>query len=239
MICANALLDEYQDLRQPRGLGGTFYGVYPAVVTGIKDDAGQGRVKVKLPWSPDGNSGGYELWARVATLMAGNNRGSWFMPDKEDEVLVAFAGGNPWCPFVIGMLWNGKDAPPVAMDGAESNDTKKLCSRNGVAITLEDKQGQEQFVVETPGGQKITLKDGPGSVEIVDSNSNSVKLEASGVTVDASAKVTISASVVELSAGAVTVTAAMSSFSGNIKADTVFANSVVSSSYTPGAGNIW
>jgi len=239
MISADALLDEYQDLRQPRGLGGIFYGVYPAVVKGIKDDAGQGRVRVKLPWSPDGKSGGYEVWARVATFMAGGNRGSWFMPDKEDEVLVAFAGGNPWCPFVIGMLWNGKDSPPVTMDGAESNDTKKLRSRNGVAITLDDKQGQEQFVVETPGGQKITLKDGPGSVEIVDSNGNSVKLESSGITVNASAKVTISASIVEISAGSVTVNAGFSRFNGVIQADTVISTSVISSSYTPGAGNIW
>jgi uncharacterized protein involved in type VI secretion and phage assembly len=233
------VFDEYQDLRHPRGLGGTFYGVYPAVVKGIKDDAGQGRVKVKLPWSPDGTNAGYEVWARVATFMAGSNRGSWFMPDKEDEVLVAFAGGNPWCPFVIGMLWNGKDAPPVTMDGGESNDTKKLRSRNGVAITLEDKQGQEQFVVETPGGQKITLKDGPGVVEIVDSNQNSVKLEASGITVNASAKVTISASTVEISAGGLTVNAGLSKFNGVLQADTVISPSIVGSTYTPGAGNIW
>ena len=82
-------LDERQDQRLPRGLGGLFYGVYPAVVTDLKDPAGRGRVKVKLPWAPD-SSGAYEVWARIATLMAGNNRGSWFIPDRDDEVLVAF-----------------------------------------------------------------------------------------------------------------------------------------------------
>jgi phage gp45-like len=83
------------------------------------------------------------------------------------------------------------------------------------------------------------LKDGPGAVEIVDSNGNSIKLETSGITVTASAKVTINATQVAVSASMVTVDAAMSKFSGVVQADTVITNSVVSASYTPGAGNIW
>jgi hypothetical protein len=125
------------------------------------------------------------------------------------------------------------------MDSAGRNSLKVLRSRNGVKVTLDDSDGQEQLVLETPGGQKFTLKDGPGSVEIVDSNGNSVKLETSGITVNAAAKVTISASQVEISAGMVTVNAGMSRFSGVVQADTVISNSVVSASYTPGAGNIW
>src|SRR4029450_1982722 len=70
------------------------YGVYPAQVTDIKDPDGQGRVKVKLPWSPDAN-GGYEVWARLAVLMAGQNRGTWFIPDPNDEVLIMFEGRGP------------------------------------------------------------------------------------------------------------------------------------------------
>jgi uncharacterized protein involved in type VI secretion and phage assembly len=235
---AIGLPQSHQDPRLARGLGGLFYGVYPALVTDIKDPASLGRVKVRLPWSPD-DAGGYEAWARVATLMAGNDRGSWFIPDVDDEVLVAFAGGDPRTPFVLGGLWNGSDAPPASMDGAGRNEIKKLRSRNGVMITLEDKQGQETLVVETPGGQKITLKDGPGSIEVVDSNGNSVKLEAAGITVNASAKVTVSASMLEISAGMVTVNAGMSRFNGVVQADTVISTSVISSSYTPGAGNIW
>jgi len=83
------------------------------------------------------------------------------------------------------------------------------------------------------------LKDGPGVVEIVDSNGNSVKLESSGITVTASAKVTVNASTVSVTAGSVSVNAAMSTFSGVVKADSVITNSVISASYTPGAGNIW
>ena len=220
------------------GWGGRWYGVAPALVTDISDPDGQGRVKVKLPWSPDSGGGaGYEGWARIATLFAGNNRGSWFIPDVGDEVLVAFEHGDPRRPYVLGGLWNGKDSPPESM--ASGNNKKVIRSRNGVKITLDDQDGQESLKFETPGGQKLTMKDGPGSVTIEDSNGNSVKLETSGITVTASAKVTVNASQVAISAGMVTVDAGMSKFSGVVQADTVISNSIVSASYTPGAGNIW
>ena len=152
---------------------------------------------------------------------------------------VAFEGGDLRRPFVIGALWNGRDAPPQQMDGSAQNNLKVLRSRNGVKLTMDDSQGQEQFILETPGGQKVTLKDGPGAIDIEDSNGNSVKLETSGITVNASAKVTVQASLVEVSASMVTVDAGMSKFSGVVKADTVICNSIISASYTPGAGNIW
>jgi hypothetical protein len=125
------------------------------------------------------------------------------------------------------------------MDGAGNNYRKVLRSRNGIKITLDDQDGQEKFIVETPGGQKITLKDGPGSITAEDSNGNSIKMETSGITVTASAKVTINASTVEISAGMVTVNAGLSRFSGVVQCDTMISNSVISASYTPGAGNIW
>jgi len=233
--------DLYQIMhaRSPLGYGGYFYGIYPALVVDLNDPEGMGRVRIKLPWSPDSNGAAYEAWARIATLMAGNNRGSWFIPDVNDEVLVAFEAGNPRRPYILGGLWNGQDTPPESMDGAGQNNIKSIRSRNGVKITLDDSDGQETMIIETPGGQKMTLKDGPGSVEIVDSNGNMVKMESSGITVNASAKVTVNASTVEISAGMVTVNAGMSKFSGVVQADTVITNSVVSASYTPGAGNIW
>jgi uncharacterized protein involved in type VI secretion and phage assembly len=227
------------DVRVPSGLGGRWYGAFPALVTDIKDPDGQGRVKISLPWAADTAGAKYEYWARLATLMGGNNRGSWFIPDVNDEVLVVFEGGDPRRPYVIGALWNGSDSPPESMDGSGNNYKKVIRSRNGVKVTLDDQDGQEKLILETPGGQKMTLKDGPGSVEIVDSNGNSVKLETSGITITASAKVTINASQVAVSAGMVTVDAGMSKFSGVVQCDTMISNSVISASYTPGAGNIW
>jgi uncharacterized protein involved in type VI secretion and phage assembly len=232
-------LEMILNVRLPSGLGGRWYGAFPALVTDINDPEGLGRVKVALPWSPDTAGARYETWARLATFMAGNNRGSWFIPDVDDEVLIVFEGGDPRRPYVIGSLWNGKDTPPESMDGAGKNFKKVLRSRNGVKLTMDDTDGREQFILETPGGQKLTLKDGPGAVEIVDSNGNSIKLETSGITITAAAKVTINASQVAVSAGMVTVDAAMSKFSGVVQCDTMISNSVISASYTPGAGNIW
>lgn len=225
--------------RLPTGWGGRWYGVFVALVVDIKDPDNQGRVKITLPWTPDADGQRYEGWARLATMFGGNNRGSWFVPDVDDEVLVCFEHGDPRHPCVIGGLWNGRDQPPESMDGSGNNYRKVLRSRNGVKITLDDQDGREQLLLETPGGQKITLKDGPGAVEVVDSNGNSIKLETSGITITASAKVTVNASQVSVSAGMVKVDAGMSTFSGVVKADTVICNSIVSASYTPGAGNIW
>src|SRR5512139_2485392 len=98
--------------RLAAGLGGRWYGVFPALVTDIRDPDGQGRVKITLPWSPDSDGGRYEAWARVATLMGGSRRGSWFIPDVNDEVLAAFEAGDPRRPYVVGGLWNGQDNPP-------------------------------------------------------------------------------------------------------------------------------
>jgi uncharacterized protein involved in type VI secretion and phage assembly len=239
MVVVEEWTENVMQARAPRGYGGRFYGAYPALVRDIKDPDGQGRVKVSLPWSPDGKGASYEAWARIATMMAGNNRGSWFIPDVNDEVLVIFLGGHPRHPCLLGALWNGQDSPPQSMDGAGKNYVKKIRSRNGVQITLDDTDGQEKMVLETPAGQTITLQDGPGSISLVDSNGNSVKLETAGITVTASAKVTVNASTAEISAGMLTVNAGMSTFSGVVQADTVITNSVISASYTPGAGNIW
>lgn len=218
---------------------GHWYGVYPALVSDIRDPESIGRVKITLPWSPDNGGERYEVWARVATLMGGSKRGSWFVPDVNDEVLVVFEAGDVRRPYVIGGLWNGGDPPPESMDGAGKNFKKVLRSRNGVKVTLDDHDGQEQFVAETPGGQKLTLKDGPGSVEIADSNGNSIKMEASGITINAAAVVTINASSLNVSASAVAVNAGSSNFSGTVIASTVVTPSIVAATYTPGAGNIW
>lgn len=225
--------------RLPAGPGTLFYGVYPAVVTDLGDPDNQGRVKVRLPWSPDPDGGSYEAWARIATMMGGNNRGTWFIPDKNDEVLVAFEGGNPRRPYVVGGLWNGQDAPPEQMDGASNNYLKTILSRQGIRITLDDTDGGVKLRLETPGGQKITLNDAPASIDIEDSSGNSVKLEPQGITVTAAAKITIQASTAEIDAGMVTVNAGMSKFSGVVQCDTLISNAVVSASYTPGVGNIW
>src|SRR5262249_40584494 len=219
------------------GLGGRWYGVYPALVSDIKDPDSTGRVKGTLPWAPDTAGERYEVWARPATPMGGSKRGSRFRPDVNDEVLVVFEGGDSRRPYVIGGLWNGTDAPPESMDGSGNNYKKVLKSRNGVKVTLDDTDGQETFIAETPGGQKVTLKDGPGSVEIADSNGNSVKLETSGATITAAATLTINASAVTINASSLTHSGTATISGALTVAASVTTPSVVSGSYTPGAGN--
>jgi uncharacterized protein involved in type VI secretion and phage assembly len=232
-------LETIMDERVPGGLGGRWYGVYAAKVLQIKNDPdGIGQVRITLPWTPDTSGQQYEAWARIATLMGGGNRGSWFIPDTGDEVLVAFEGGDPRRPYVLGGLWNGKDKPPEQMDGAGKNDKKVLRSRNGVKVTLDDNSGRETLILETPGGQTVKLSDGPGAIEISDSNGNSIKLGSSGITLQSSAKVTITATQVAVSASMVQADAGMAKFSGVVQTPTAIASAVVGTSYTPGAGNM-
>ena len=212
-------------------------GVYSAIVIDNVDPEHSGRLKVRLPQTLVSGASGQEVWARLATLMAGANRGTWFIPDLKDEVLIAFEEGDLHRPYVLGALWNGANPPPAATNA--NNNIKLLRSRNGVTITLDDQDGGENVVIETPGGQKLTLQDGPGAITLTDSNGNSMKLAPNGITIDAAAKVTLNAGAVEVNAGIVSVNAAISKFSGVVQCDVLISNSVVSQSYTPGAGNIW
>jgi uncharacterized protein involved in type VI secretion and phage assembly len=231
-------LEQVDDERLPGGLGGRWYGVYPALVNSVKDPDGQGRVEVTLPWAPDTGQGQYKVWARLATMMAGNNRGSWFVPDEQDEVLVAFEGGDPRRPYVIGALWNGRDQAPESMDQSGKNYKKILKSRNGIKITLDDHDGQETCIIETPGGNKITLKDGAASIALEDSNGNSMKLESSGISITAASQLTIDSPTITMSSGSITMNAASVTASGVVQSTTCIASSTISGAYTPGAGNI-
>jgi uncharacterized protein involved in type VI secretion and phage assembly len=232
-------ISDLTDPRLPLGLGGAFYGVYPALVVDLADPEGQGRVRIRLPWSPDAEGDGFEAWARMAAFMGGDNRGAWFQPDLDDEVLVAFEAGNPRRPYVMAGLWNGRHAPPETMDGNSANHLKVLRSRNGVKITMDDTNGSESFRVETPGGHSLEMADSGRSLTLTDSSGNTITLGPDGIAIEAQAKVSIDAATVEVSAGNVTVNAGMSRFNGVVSCDTLIATSVVGTSYTPGAGNIW
>ena len=180
----------------------------------------------------------HEAWARLATLAAGHNRGSWFLPDINDEVLVTFEAGNPSRPVVVGALWNGQDAPPVTADAG--NTIKMIKTRGGSEVRFNDQAGSETVEVRTADGQSIRLTSaGGGRVEVADGNGNLVTLGSSGIEVDSPSTVHVTGSAVTLDAGMVTINAGMVKCSGVLQSDTLITNSVVASSYTPGAGNIW
>jgi uncharacterized protein involved in type VI secretion and phage assembly len=214
-------------------------GVYPAVVRDVQDRDGQGRVKIELPIVAKDDGEAAQAWARLATFMAGGGRGSWFIPEPGDEVLVAFQGGDPRRPVVIGALWNGQDNPPETMDS--DNTKRSFTSRSGHKLLFDDTKGAEKVQLTTKGGHTFTLDDAAGGM-ITLKHSGGAKIE-----IDAAGNVKITANVncegqaarMKVTASMVSVDAAMSKFSGVVQADTVITNSVVSSSYTPGAGNFW
>jgi uncharacterized protein involved in type VI secretion and phage assembly len=224
-----------------------WYGVYPALVRDINDPENLGRIKVLLTWVPDsaGIAGiereqQYEGWARLTTFMGGQNRGAWFIPEIDDEVLISFAGGHPGRPFVMGSLWNGEDIPPAAMDSARENNVKLIKSRAGNEIKIHDKAGDEYIQIQTPNGQRIKLSDyNGGGIKIQDDNGNVVELKTTGINISSNGTVDIKASKIKLDAGKLDVRSGIAKFSGIVQSDTIITKSVVASSYTPGTGNIW
>ncbi|MCM8599001.1 MAG: phage baseplate assembly protein V [Candidatus Accumulibacter sp.] len=118
-------------------------GVVVAVVTNNQDPDGLGRVKLKFPWLSDADE---SFWARVATPMAGGGRGAFFLPEVDDEVLVAFEHGDLRFPYVLGGLWNAKDKPP-ADNGDGKNNVRLIRSRSGHVVRLSDEDGKEKIEI--------------------------------------------------------------------------------------------
>lgn len=125
-----------------------FYGVTVGLVTNNQDPDGLGRVKVKFPWLSATEE---SYWARVLTPMAGNNRGIYFLPEVNDEVLVAFEQGNMAFPYILGSLWNGIDKPPGKNDDGKNNQ-RIIKSRSGHLIILDDTEGAEQIIIQDKTG---------------------------------------------------------------------------------------
>jgi uncharacterized protein involved in type VI secretion and phage assembly len=152
---SNSLL-ELLSLQEEKEFNGKIYGVATGIIVDIKDPENRGRVKVNFPWMCQEDSlrnVGEEgvrtdsYWARVATLMAGANRGSYFIPEVGDEVLVAFHHGDINRPYVIGAIWNGDDQPPEDMDGEGKNNFRTIESRSGHIIRFDDTRDKERIII--------------------------------------------------------------------------------------------
>lgn len=170
------------------------------IVSDNEDPEGMGRVKLTFPWREIEDE---SRWARVAVPMAGGNRGTWFLPEVGDEVLVAFEAGDVAHPYVIGALWNGEDAPPE--DNADGdNDVRTITSRAGHALTFDD--GDDGGIeITTDAGHTIALDDTSGSEKVTiedSSGANVVEFDATAqsLSVEAGTKLTIEAPQVEIAA---------------------------------------
>jgi phage baseplate assembly protein V len=174
-------------LLAPGPQAGRFYGVVVGIVTNNQDPESMHRVKVRFPWlSSDVESN----WARVAAPMTGKGRGAYFLPEVDDEVLVAFEHGQVDHPFVIGCLWNGKDdAPESNADGENNHRTIK--SRSGHVLRLNDKSGNETIeIIDKTGNNRI----------VIDSAANTITIEAqSDITIKSTTgKLTMEANGIEM-----------------------------------------
>jgi phage baseplate assembly protein V len=190
-------MDVFAQLLQPTEADARFYGVAFAVVTNNKDPDGLGRVKVKLPWMDDKAE---TDWARVVTPMAGAARGFYFLPEVDDEVLVAFEHGNPALPYVLGALWNGKDKPPESNSDGK-NDRRTIRSRSGHVIRLTDTKGSETIEIidkTTKNSIVISAKDNTITITAdaditIESAKGKLLLSGNGVEITSQAAVKIEA----------------------------------------------
>jgi uncharacterized protein involved in type VI secretion and phage assembly len=163
---------------------------YPGVVTGVVknliDPDGQGRIELQFPWLSDSVR---SSWAPVASALAGKERGAFFMPEIDDEVLVAFEHGDVNHPFIVGFLWNGVDTPPET-----TNQNRVIKTPGGHQLRFEDTDGAKKVVLKSNGGhhieiddsaETITIKTNSGNHFIVLSDaSNSVTVRGGGRRVD-------------------------------------------------------
>jgi uncharacterized protein involved in type VI secretion and phage assembly len=211
-------------------------GVHIGIVVSVQDPQGKGRVQVKLPALDI--EGEAPIWARVAVPFAGDNFGAFFIPDVDTEVLVAFLAGDAGWPVVIGNLWNGKTELPESINSAVDRWT--LTGKNGTRIAIvEESPGQEKVEITTPNAAKVKVSEAAGGEIKLEAAGNTVRLSTSGVKIQSSGLVQVNASVVTVSATQVSVDAPLSTFSGLLQCDVLLTNTVISSTYTPGAGNVW
>jgi len=151
-------------------------GVATAVVRDNKDATGLGRVSVSFPWHsrPDET-----FWARVATPLAGKGHGLAFVPEIDDEVLVAFDRGDLRFPFVVGSLWNSANRPPATNAGGGS--AVRLTMSDGKRLTL-DKSG---IALDDAHGNQISIEAGTGRITI--QSAASITLKAPQIALESSA----------------------------------------------------
>ncbi len=198
---------------------GEHKGVVSALVVDNVDPESFGRIKVQFNWLQEGEQ---SFWARVATPMAGNEQGIYFLPEIDDEVLVVFEHGKIEYPVVIGSLWSGLNLPPQNNDDGENN-IRQIRSRSGHALSFDDSEGAEKMTlessmlhkiefddsaktisIESEGGNKIVIDDNSQEILIEDSGGNSIKMEANSnkITVKSSGDLILEGMNVTIKAGA-------------------------------------
>jgi phage baseplate assembly protein gpV len=199
-----------------------------ATVIDNQDPDYRGRIKVRLV------VGGLELWAAVLTNSAGQDYGVSLLPKLDEKVVLAFI--SPEVAVVMGSLWSGGDSHP--QQAREVEDIYCIRTPSGSQLKFDD-SSDSVIDIKTSSGYHLQITEAEGGKVLIEKGSETIEFSNAEIKINASSKVSIEAAQVKVSAGIVEVESGMSKFSGVVKCDTLISNSVVSSSYTPGAGNIW
>lgn len=186
------------NIEQQEATGNRIYGIVVGVVTNNQDPDNMGRVKVKFPWLSDTDE---SYWARLATPMAGKDRGLYVLPEIDDEVLIAFEHGDVRFPYVLGALWNGQDKPPEQNSDGKNN-IRMIKSRSGHIIRLNDEEGKETIeIIDKSGKNSIAIDTANNAIAITSNQditlkatNGTIKLEAQNVEIKSSADTKIEAS---------------------------------------------
>jgi uncharacterized protein involved in type VI secretion and phage assembly len=157
------------------------------------------------------------IWARVSTLDAGKERGSFFLPEIDDEVIVGFINGDPDHPVVLGMMNSSAKAAPLT--AADANHEKGFTTRSKMKFIFNDEK--KSVVLETPKGKKITVDEDAGIIKIEDDFSNKITMDSAGIALESPKDITIKATGdVKIDGMNVTITAnAQFKASGNAGAE--------------------
>ena len=172
--------------RKASGLLPGINGLQIGVVSDLEDPDGEDRVKVKLPIINPGAEG---VWSRMASLDAGDNRGAYFRPEIDDEVVVGFLNDDPRDPIVLGML--NSSAKPAPITGSNDNHEKGFVTRSEMKVIFND--DEVSTTIETPNGNKIVLSDQDGGIFIEDENGNKMEMTSSGILIESASDMTIKA----------------------------------------------
>ena len=161
-------------------------GLHIGIVTDLEDPYGEHRVKIKIPSISMEEEG---TWARVAALDAGADRGSFFRPEIEDEVVVGFFDNDPRYPVILGMLnSSSKNAPLTA---SNNNNEKGFITRSNIQMVFNDES--KSFTVQTPAGKKIILDEQSAITKIEDENGNKISFEAAGINLESPGNISVKA----------------------------------------------
>lgn len=150
------------------------FGVEVAIVTNNKDPQQLGRIKVcfpRLPTKPESD------WLRLSLPCAGPGRGFYWVPEVNDEVLVAFERGEPNRGYVLGALWNGKDKP-MGSSYRDDNTLRMIQTKSGHIIQLDDKAGEEKIVIADKSGKRTLTWDVKAKKYIIQAEVGDVEIHA-------------------------------------------------------------